>query len=222
MAKLKWEGKWTGVPNSFINDRRFSMKVKLLWIYISSKPDGWDFSAERISAQMSDGINAVKSGLQDMEELGLLERRRWQNELGHWQHEYELKLPSVENHTAENNAIKEDYLSNTDIYTETEKPRVVTEREDGRERVPRDTQAERGFREAVNALAPVNKTYKVFLRSAEQRDAYNVLVEAIGHENTLKWIRKLPALHEKNPKLKVASLTGLAKNYEWLKQIARA
>jgi hypothetical protein len=64
------------VSNSFLNCPLFSMKEKFLYIYLSSKPDGWHFSIERISIEHRDSVHAIRSGLQDLEDKRLLLRDR--------------------------------------------------------------------------------------------------------------------------------------------------
>lgn len=54
-------GSFTTVPNSVLNDPRLSWKSKGLWAYIQSKPDGWDFSSERIAKDSADGVESVRS-----------------------------------------------------------------------------------------------------------------------------------------------------------------
>ena len=63
-------------PTEIINDPRISMKELGLWLYINSKPEGWDFNVEGICAQMADGKGSVKSALKSLEELGLLKREQ--------------------------------------------------------------------------------------------------------------------------------------------------
>jgi hypothetical protein len=103
MAKLKIANKYATVPNILLNDNLITLKAKGLYAYIQSKPDNWEFSAERISRQLREGLPSVKSALQELEINGYLNRRRYQNNKGFWEVEYILfDNPSIENPMAEN------------------------------------------------------------------------------------------------------------------------
>lgn len=103
MAKLKIANKFATVPNLLLNDNLITLKAKGLYAYIQSKPDNWEFSAERISRQLREGLPSVKSALQELEVNGYLNRRRYQNNKGFWEVEYILfDNPMIENPMAEN------------------------------------------------------------------------------------------------------------------------
>jgi hypothetical protein len=103
MAKLKIANKFATVPNLLLNDNLITLKAKGLYAYIQSKPDNWEFSAERISRQLREGLPSVKSALQELEVNGYLNRRRYQNNKGFWEVEYILfDNPAIENPMAEN------------------------------------------------------------------------------------------------------------------------
>lgn len=74
-----------------------------MYAFIQSKPENWDFSAEKISRLLKEGLPSVKSALKELEENGYLARRRYQNSKGFWDVEYILyENPRVENPMAEN------------------------------------------------------------------------------------------------------------------------
>jgi hypothetical protein len=76
MSKLiKPTSGFTTIPNHIINDKRLSFKAKGLFLYLISKPDGWNFSADRIKNDSKDGEDSVLSGLSELEKLGLLTRQ---------------------------------------------------------------------------------------------------------------------------------------------------
>lgn len=64
------------IPNAILNDKNLSLKAKGLWVYINGKPEGWQFSAERIAAQNGDGTKAVISAIKELESAGFLVRER--------------------------------------------------------------------------------------------------------------------------------------------------
>jgi hypothetical protein len=91
MAKLKVRLSYGVVPNHVLQDKRLTAKAKGIFAYIQSKPDGWDFSAERISEEMDDGRDSIRTGLIELEKVGLLSRTKWQvKDTGMFEHGYEL------------------------------------------------------------------------------------------------------------------------------------
>jgi hypothetical protein len=84
MAKIKIERDFATIHNSVAQSNRLSLKAKGLYVYIQSKPDDWDFSAERISKEVKEGIRAVKSGLKELENVGLLKRIPKKEQNGKW------------------------------------------------------------------------------------------------------------------------------------------
>lgn len=74
MSLIKqFENGWTQVPNLIINHPDLSFKAKGLWMYINSKPEGWDFAVWRIIEGTKEGEKAIRSGLSELVQLGFLE-----------------------------------------------------------------------------------------------------------------------------------------------------
>jgi hypothetical protein len=98
MSKLIIKTKYSVIPNDLVNNLEISLKAKGLFAYIQSKPDGWDFSAERIAKYLKEGLQSVSSALKELEKSGYLIRQKKQNEWGHWEIEYVLnEIPAPEN-----------------------------------------------------------------------------------------------------------------------------
>ena len=92
MAKLKKPNQgWAWIPNTILQNKNLTLKAKGLWAYLNSKPEGWDFSAERIAAEQADGREAVKSALRELENAGLLVRTITSKGYATFETTYELK-----------------------------------------------------------------------------------------------------------------------------------
>jgi hypothetical protein len=103
MKKLIIKNRYATIPNDLVNSTAISLKAKGLFAYIQSKPDGWEFSAERISNQLKEGLPTINSALKELESNGYLKRERYQNEYGHWMINYLLcEIPVAENLTLGN------------------------------------------------------------------------------------------------------------------------
>ena len=103
MKKLVIKNRYATIPNDLVNSTEISLKAKGLFAYIQSKPDGWEFSAERISNQLKEGLPTINSALKELESNGYLRRERYQNEFGYWHIQYLLcEIPVAENLTLGN------------------------------------------------------------------------------------------------------------------------
>lgn len=90
MAKLTISNRYGTTPNDLLNNPEISLKAKGLFGFIQSKPDDWDFSAERIAFQTKDGRDSIQGALRELEDAGYLRRKRYQDNKGFWQVEYIL------------------------------------------------------------------------------------------------------------------------------------
>lgn len=92
MSKLRIENNYWVTPNHVLNNPDLSLKAKWLFGYIQSKPDWWDFSAERMAQDHKDWIDSIYAWLKELENAWFLERTKYQDELWHWQIEYVLYI----------------------------------------------------------------------------------------------------------------------------------
>lgn len=98
MGKLIIKNRYGTIPNDLLNSVDISFKAKGLYAYIQSKPDNWEFSAERIAKQVKEGLPSVVSALKELENFGYLVRKRYQNSKGFWVVDYLLyEIPNEEN-----------------------------------------------------------------------------------------------------------------------------
>jgi len=93
--KLNIKDNYGVAPNCLLNDEKISLKAKGLFVYIQSKPEGWNFSAEKISIHQKDGVDSVISALQELEENGYLVREKRHGNGGKWEQTYNLTFPAI-------------------------------------------------------------------------------------------------------------------------------
>lgn len=79
---LRKRNRFTTISNAALLDRRLSYKAKGLLVMLLSRPDGWTFRVEWLVSQSQDGREAVRSGLQELEEAGYLRRTARRAESG--------------------------------------------------------------------------------------------------------------------------------------------
>ena len=75
----KEEVGFTQIKNEVAIDKSLSWKARGLYLYLSSKPDDWDFSIHRIVNDSSGGKREIMTGLQELEKAGYLTRKRLAN-----------------------------------------------------------------------------------------------------------------------------------------------
>lgn len=106
MSKLIIKNKFATTPNELLYNPEISLRAKGLYGYIQAKPDGWNFSAERIATESKEGLHAVRMALKELETHGYLQRIKSQDEKGFWTIDYVLHStpinPAFENPTCEN------------------------------------------------------------------------------------------------------------------------
>jgi len=133
MGKLYIPEKYGQTPNKLLNNSDITLKAKGLFGFLQSKPNGWKFSAFRISKQTKDGPESVRTALKELEENGCLKRKAVRDENGKWNgYDYYLleppkgdkpstdnpssDKPSTENHiTLSNKDISNKDISNKEI-----------------------------------------------------------------------------------------------------------
>lgn len=76
MALIRYKNNFSSIHNSALVDNRIGLREKGLLIYLNSKPDGWDFSANRIAEESKDGVESVRSSLKIIESFGYLKREK--------------------------------------------------------------------------------------------------------------------------------------------------
>lgn len=128
MAKLSKVGKdFSVIPNSWLRDKELSLKAKGMLCMLQSVPDGWEFNITGLAKVSKDGIDSVKSCIEELKTSGYLTWERERNEKGQWEVVVKLhktRKPQGKNHsgktTMENPAqyniqIKETNIDNTNV-----------------------------------------------------------------------------------------------------------
>lgn len=130
MSKLFIKDRFATTPNTLLANPNITLRAKGLFAFIQGKPDKWSFSAERIAFENKEGVQSVRSALQELEKFGFLQRVKTKNNKGHWEIDYILysdpknptdKIPTLgirptETHTTGNPRLENHTNnSNTDI-----------------------------------------------------------------------------------------------------------
>lgn len=73
---------YTTISNHHLQDRNLSLKAKGLLTLILSLPHDWDMTLKGLVSLSGDGVDSVRSGIQELEKAGYLRRSRSRNNLG--------------------------------------------------------------------------------------------------------------------------------------------
>ena len=66
---------FTMVPNAILEDTRLSWRAKGLWSYLAGRPPGWRTNADLMAMAGTDGRDANREALKELERTGWLTRR---------------------------------------------------------------------------------------------------------------------------------------------------
>jgi len=67
---------FTQVPNNLLYNPEISFKAKGIWAYMSAKPYGWHFSADRIAEETKEERKAILAGLKELSGAGYITAKK--------------------------------------------------------------------------------------------------------------------------------------------------
>lgn len=95
----KRDNNFTQVLNSFLRDNSISFKAKGLFCYMFSMNENWNFTLQSIATQQKDGLDSVKSAMDELKKYGYVTYEKLANGKGLY---YLDDEPKVENPNVEN------------------------------------------------------------------------------------------------------------------------
>ena len=111
---------FTIIDNNIFMDKNLSLKGKGLLTMLLSLPDNWAFSERGLTALSKDGRDSLRSGLDELEELGYLERYTSRNDNGQFANTvYNVyEIPKLEKPKSEKPKSEKPTLDNPTAYKE--------------------------------------------------------------------------------------------------------
>lgn len=104
MPKLRVRNRFWIIPNMLLNDPEITLKSKWLFWYLQSKPEDWDFSADRIKNDTKESRDAILSWLKELEQFWYLKRIKYRGEKWQWFIDYILyDKPVFDDETTQEN-----------------------------------------------------------------------------------------------------------------------
>jgi len=197
MAKLKVEARYGIAPHTILYSQQLSLRAKGLFTYMQSKPDGWEFSAERIALECSETRNTIQSAMRELVREGYLIREKLKNKDGRWKWVHILKhspetknpatvLPATVKPSTVFCANKQEGVSKKDLVRSTNRNRDVAVA----------TSAQGVFSQegaqVIKAFEQVSSRNKNYYANTTQRKACDTLIAEYGVHMVLQAIALLP------------------------------
>lgn len=116
--------RWLHMDVRPLEDKRLSFKAKGILAYLLGKPDDWTVRVKDIMKRSTDGEHAVRSGLQELEEAGYLEKQQERRKDGTFEpteyivHEEPLcGFPDADNPHVDNPHVDNHHTTNDNLST---------------------------------------------------------------------------------------------------------
>lgn len=84
--RKRYTANFTLASNTVVRDSSLSWKARGIFIYLWSLPDDWTFYQAEVAEHATDGLTALRSGLDELELAGYLKRSRGRDEKGQLAH----------------------------------------------------------------------------------------------------------------------------------------
>lgn len=82
IVRTRKNQRYTVINNTVLEDERLSWRARGIAAYLLSKPDDWEINSDYLWKQGTEGRDAVRSAMKELEECGYLVREKRRNEDG--------------------------------------------------------------------------------------------------------------------------------------------
>jgi hypothetical protein len=76
--------RWVVIDQAVVRNRNLSYRARGVLTVLLSMPDNWSLTSEWLTAMGTEGRDAIRAALNELEEAGHMVRHKAQNEHGHW------------------------------------------------------------------------------------------------------------------------------------------
>ena len=173
---------FTMVANEVLSRTDLSLKAKGLYAYLFSKPDDWDFAAERIATECKEERKAVMRTLKELEVAKLLTRVRLKNS----RMEYHLSYASEPMEELTQQLFAPLILGKMKKGSVVPEPPTAKEIRDSGILTPSPID---GLNDLIEEFKPVIPSYARMFANKSQRAALQRVVQSIGFDKTRNAIK---------------------------------
>lgn len=200
---------FTQVANGVLNDSRISYMAKGVYAYLYSKPEGWDFSENRIAKDAKNSRRSVRTALKELEDIGYLVRFK----LPSGRMVYRVIFPPLEDSCL---GSSDPEYQNVTLAQKPEYQNATVTKRHSDETLPisntvskviksisntnsksADLQLSTEIPLVIESFVNVNKACKDFYGNTTQRKYVQKLIETYGIDKTLKVVAFLPQANRK-------------------------
>lgn len=75
------------ISNETLRDSRLSFRARGVLAYLLSMPDNWQTSSDRLAKETTEGRDAIRAALRELQSAGYIARHRSQGDDGRWKSE---------------------------------------------------------------------------------------------------------------------------------------
>ena len=93
--RIEKKSNFTVVSNDILMNNFMSMKATCLLMKMLGKPDNWDYTINGMRTFCSEGRDAIRSALKELEKFGYLERRKVRDSRGCATAAEDTRIPST-------------------------------------------------------------------------------------------------------------------------------
>lgn len=172
---------FTMIANEVLANRGLSLKAKGLYAYLFSKPDGWQFSAKRMTMELKESHPTILGCLRELEDANLLQRHKRQSGrvdyfLAFAVSQSKETLPSAESKNAK---VKESQLGKVLPISNTDE-KVIKKEESNILATQSVADAPSPINEVMECFKEVNPSYERLYANKTQRAALDRLIKKHG------------------------------------------
>lgn len=185
--RVEHKKNYTVVNNFICKDSRLSWKAKGIWLYAFSRPDDWQFHIDDLINQSTDGREAVRSGLKELEKHGYLAREQKRENGQFGKADWVFYEVPQENLTVKEIITKAENPSTVKLPTENH-PLLSTDKILNTEKKERESVAESSAPPPPK-IKPMKKQIGQFVQLSD--DELNELQSAYGKEYVVDTIERI-------------------------------
>lgn len=176
---------FTMVANGVLQDVNLSLESKGLYAFMYSKPEGWDFSAERIGQELNLSKPTILNYLEELRQKGYLISQR----LSSGRMLYKLIYPPINPQSKNLTMAEKPQSKKATVKKSHGEESLPVSNKEGESNKEEEKNKDYGTSEFIFLFKEINPSYKVLFSRKNQHEASRRLLEREGQERLRKIIK---------------------------------